>query len=119
MVEGTEDRTAEDETGITTTVKTVEAVGVEVVDAAGVEEEAVVATTGINVEVTGVTTAGVRTKTSLEEDLAAEVSKTATITIIVAVAMVDQVAQEADLLPLPVVRRRRLQHSRSRPRRLQ
>ena len=84
-------------------------------DAAGVEEEAeaVVVMTGINVEVTGVTTADVRMKTSLAEDLAAEVSKTATITIIVVAAMVDQVVQEADLLPLPVVRRRRLQHSRS------
>ena len=80
------------------------------------EAEAVVVMTGINAEVTGVTTADVRTKTSLEEDLAAEVSKTATITTIVVVAMVDQVAQEADLPPLPVVRRRRLQHSRSRPR---
>ena len=84
-------------------------------DAAGVEEEAeaVVVMTGINAVVIGVTTADVRMKTSLAEDLAVGVSKTATITIIVVVAMVDQVAQEADLPPLPVVHRRRLQHSRS------
>lgn len=85
-------------------------------DAAGEAAAAVVVVAvmiGISAEVTGVRTADVRTKMNLEGDLAAEVSKTATITTIVVAAMVDQVARLVDLPPSTVVPRRRHQHSRS------